>query len=400
MRPGSSALLFVYLIFISICSIYILQNNNDVIEFQDKSSDNDIRGPISADHVKSLARVQKVKDRINFLKKMKDNQKSGEKTTDYDQEAVVVTESVGIPEEKENFQKYETVDSKNENPENSDQIQEYENEETDKEPVHTVQKNPYQKLRSSNTTTNLEMIFSGTGGKFVPFDIAKDPIQETIACAKGTYECTDFDETKTSWPSIPSDKYKQIIGNWMEYTSAQASEYLLQKAYCNVGGNFMINIKSKNSKGERKTYGGDFWLARLTKRNESTYVKLKVTEEAFGTYIPGVMQDGDDGTYSIEIPCVEPGDFTIQIFLIRTSEAQEATKRAMAGIHPKSRAFKGKVNGGESTMCGPMLQNFVKEIKQNSRIFFLKKFNFTHFLISKFCVHLSNSLTPTNNSAL
>ena len=84
----------------------------------------------------------------------------------------------------------------------------------------------------------------------------------------------------------------------MEYTSPMSSEYDLNSKHCQVGEKFVIDITSKNSKGNRKPYGGDFWLARLTKQDEAEYTKLKNTNDEFGTYIPGVLKDNEDGSYS------------------------------------------------------------------------------------------------------
>ena len=101
-----------------------------------------------------------------------------------------------------------------------------------------------------------------------------DPVAESLACVKADYECRDFIETETSWPSIPSDVYKTVIGHEDEYTSPTASEYILESDTCEAGQTIRLSIVSRNSRGERKSYGGDYWLARLTKRGQDQYSKF------------------------------------------------------------------------------------------------------------------------------
>ena len=207
---------------------------------------------------------------------------------------------------------------------------------------------------------------SESGPLFAPYNIAKNPSLEALNCARLSYDCKDYPETTTNWPRIPPTTFKTSIGQKYKHTNPMKSSIEITKNSCTADGNdeIIVQIQSKDALGGLKTHGGDYWQARLTPFEEDEYKKYELTNGTFGTYFPGNRIDHNDGTYTIKIPCIIPGQYKVQVFLIRTAEAQEATIRAMAGVNPKSRAFKGTVNGEKVNQCGPLLPEMLADAEK------------------------------------
>lgn len=212
-------------------------------------------------------------------------------------------------------------------------------------------------------TEKINPTSSPSGPKFAPYHIAKNAQQEALACLKFDYDCQDCPESKSTWPDIPPELYKTNILDFKSHTSPKDSIIELENTSCLVNSNSFIKIKirARNFKNENKIYGGDYFLARMVPVSQHNYTKYQVSDYSFGTIISGIKQDFFNGTYQFQIPCLLPGKFMVQVFLIRHSEAIEGTKRIMAGVNPKSRVFRGTINGEPVGRCGPILPEMLED---------------------------------------
>ena len=193
-----------------------------------------------------------------------------------------------------------------------------------------------------------------SGPSFVPASVARSPMEEVLSCVKGDYHCIDFPETHTSWPEVPTDTYESIIGHSQFYTNPNTTTVKVSDHKCKLGAVIKVEIQAKNGNNVNKNYGGDYFLVRLASTSEK-YRKMRITSEIKGTYVKASMHDHRDGTYTAKLPCVIQGNFTIQTFLIRNSETIEASKRIMAGFHPKGNFYFQTLKDNSTVSCGPLI---------------------------------------------
>ena len=85
-----------------------------------------------------------------------------------------------------------------------------------------------------------------------------------------------------------------------------------------------MKIRTKDYHGNFKNYGGDFLLTRLVKnRDGDDFERVDKDNEDKKqsiTIIPGTMVDYNNGSYSTTLPLLFPGNYRIEIIVLRNSE--------------------------------------------------------------------------------
>ena len=370
MRPLTYAFLFSYIVIFSVCFFYLFNSYNssnyskneynqlldqlkEIIEFRDSYLKN------IEEQQKNLRFIQSPREEVKEeeipILKQKDEELFDEVLTE---ESIASAPEI-LPELTEyeaNLRGLETAlpDLIYENVENLPEIP---NNKVQNTATTTPTKTSTLLPRTSKTTIKTSPI----GPKFVPFQIAKNSALETITCVNATYQCLDYPESSTDWPDVPYETYQQIIGNKLRYTSPDKSEFKIINECSENSNKIEILIISKNALSEPKNYGGDFWLGRMTLAEFSNYTKYGMADDSYDTYFPPEKYiDHKNGSYSITFDCnhekmEETLNYQVQIFLIRHSESISATIKAMAGLNPKSRVFRGTVGTEKVGKCGPLL---------------------------------------------
>uniref|UniRef100_H2Y920 Uncharacterized protein n=1 Tax=Ciona savignyi TaxID=51511 RepID=H2Y920_CIOSA len=133
-------------------------------------------------------------------------------------------------------------------------------------------------------------------------------------------------------------------------TSAKFTKLLLKE---NIGGytvgdTLVATIEAKDGLGQRKTYGGDYFFARLMKTNDAG--------EILTSGIACDVVDQGDGTYTVSVPLLWPGRSTLFADLVHPSEAivylvNESASGFAKGIH-----FVSTYPSGEEVYCNVGLQ--------------------------------------------
>ena len=217
-------------------------------------------------------------------------------------------------------------------------------------------------------------IFPKYANYFPPYKISKNPAKELEACLFSEYDCKSFPELESAWPVMPEEYYDEAIRDVNKHTSYKRSEveFLGEKNQksCEINGEVTLKFTAKNRLGERKLYGGDFILARMVPVDFPKYweqpfgpkgwTNYKDFDETIITIIPGSTSDHKDGTYTIKIPCKLPGQFRVEVILIRNSETISALLKIFNVVNTKSRIIKAILeDGGESDQCGAFLPDML-----------------------------------------
>ena len=185
--------------------------------------------------------------------------------------------------------------------------------------------------------------------------------QEIKSCGLGLIDCKDFTISKSNLVHIPVETYRKVILNEFDQTDAKMTKVTISADSCEQGGFIGLKIEPKTSMGKSKEYGGDYFLARLTKFKEGPIkegpMKNGSNKKLSNTVIPiELITTKNRKNYTIytgEIPCFLPGNFKLTVNLIRSSETQELVRRVMAGYHQKSRIFQCWLRGSEQPQqCG------------------------------------------------
>ncbi|KAM4675867.1 NXPE family member 3-like [Discoglossus pictus] len=139
------------------------------------------------------------------------------------------------------------------------------------------------------------------------------------------------------WPNPPS-----IITNLKFSTSSKKTQYHLLKSQAKyqVGETLSVLIQARYHEGRAKTYGGDFFQAKL----HSPKLKAGVT---------GQVKDYGNGSYLATFLLLWPGEVQVNIRLIHSSEAIAVLKDKREK-YPEKVYFKGyfQYNGSsEVTEC-------------------------------------------------
>ena len=211
------------------------------------------------------------------------------------------------------------------------------------------------------------------------FPNTSNPSAELWACMTLEYPCQTYKEVQTSWNIIEDGIFRNVIKNSSLHSTSchdeACQETKVSKKKCKINGDIQINLQIKNKLKQNKTYGGDYLLARMVPFTYPKYVKGRtpdINPKIHGTFIPGHIIDNKNGSYQITIPCIQAGNFRIQIFMIRTAETVTSLVHGWKTIHNKSgfgRFFKGQLlNGQMSEYCDSMMPAMLPNIGNVSNV--------------------------------
>ena len=146
--------------------------------------------------------------------------------------------------------------------------------------------------------------------------------------------------------NIPVQDFYRAVRNENHYTNPDKTEYILDKQRCAVGQFIMLEIRPKDSFGNRKNYLGDYFNVRLVQKGDKKkYQKMMLLE---------TKQITASNTYLAKIPCFMVGQFTVEVHMIRAAETQEMVRRTMAGTRQKHRIWSCSVCcPRHKVYCGP-----------------------------------------------
>eukprot|EP00058_Branchiostoma_floridae_P016996 XP_002602484.1 hypothetical protein BRAFLDRAFT_86869 [Branchiostoma floridae] len=105
-----------------------------------------------------------------------------------------------------------------------------------------------------------------------------------------------------------------------------------RRAY-RVGDTVKVRIQAVDKKRQKKTFGGDFWRAKIqTVENRTSAV--------------GAVEDHGNGTYTASMKLLWPGDVTVSIMLVHPSEAVSVLRR-LRSDYPLLLRFRSKFRSGD-----------------------------------------------------
>ncbi|XP_030621228.1 NXPE family member 3-like [Chanos chanos] len=113
-----------------------------------------------------------------------------------------------------------------------------------------------------------------------------------------------------SWP-LPT-KNVSVVDE--ATAAAQSSCILSPHVELRVGDILNVTVIAKNARGQLKTYGGDFFQAKLF--NSETKASLF-----------GLVTDHYNGTYTVQLPLLWPGPARVAVRLVHSSEAVQVLAR-------------------------------------------------------------------------
>ncbi|XP_078575613.1 NXPE family member 3-like isoform X2 [Branchiostoma floridae x Branchiostoma japonicum] len=105
-----------------------------------------------------------------------------------------------------------------------------------------------------------------------------------------------------------------------------------RRAY-RVGDTLKVKIQAADKKRQKKTFGGDFWRAKIqTVENRTSAV--------------GAVEDHGNGTYTASMKLLWPGEVTVSIMLVHPSEAISVLRR-LRSDYPLLLRFRSKFRSGD-----------------------------------------------------
>ncbi|XP_019634364.1 PREDICTED: NXPE family member 3-like [Branchiostoma belcheri] len=100
-----------------------------------------------------------------------------------------------------------------------------------------------------------------------------------------------------------------------------------------VGDTVKVKIQAVNIEGQKKSFGGDFWRAKIqTLENRTSAV--------------GTVEDHGNGTYTASLRLLWPGEVTVSIMLVHPSEAVSVLRR-LRSDSPLLLRFRSKFRAGD-----------------------------------------------------
>ena len=114
-----------------------------------------------------------------------------------------------------------------------------------------------------------------------------------------------------------------------------------------LGQEFIANITSLDGDGKPKTFGGDYYRARLVR---------EVTDYPDGT--PCTVKDNNDGTYSVNAPLLLEGLLTLEVTLVITVEGVDEIIRQTEALNSWGHLYFALFESGEITPCNVDLSLF------------------------------------------
>ena len=166
------------------------------------------------------------------------------------------------------------------------------------------------------------------------------------------------------------------------YTNKNKTTYAFDDSLCqninNLNAYMSVKIVSKTMFRKEKSYGGDYWIARLIsfdlvdRASPYKYINIMVPTNIQNiTSIPGNITDFKNGTYIIKFPCYSRiifGKYTLQVFLMRTSESIQANIKAMTTMNSQNRNLEAWIVDSDDNHSQVILGSFLKkELYENAK---------------------------------
>ena len=116
------------------------------------------------------------------------------------------------------------------------------------------------------------------------------------------------------------------------------------------GDEFIATISSMDSKGTLKTFGGDFYRARLIRRGGRN----------ISDGIPCRLNDNEDGTYDVKAPLLLEGLLELEVKLVICFEGIRELLKQTKGLSYWGIHFIATLENGENTTCNMNFSYFPK----------------------------------------
>ena len=179
--------------------------------------------------------------------------------------------------------------------------------------------------------------------------------RDTYGQPRSNFENRTLNISSVKWETFFPKTLRAVI-NMKTKTSVQNSKIFtsffnvsLDKHNYYFGDEFTATIMSRDSTGNRKTFGGDYYRARLIRDNS-----------LYPDGIPCRVTDNEDGSYTVKAPLVLNGRLTLEVVLVIPIEGIHEILEKTKDKPWWGAFFKAELESGEKVICNTNLSTYLE----------------------------------------